>query len=148
MSAEFYHKDLFGSVVDLDLSEEEGREDLVGPKGRPDFNIFKFTDAVAGRKKKDAWVLYRQALASGLAPEEVFYKVVWAVKTLLIAKRTKTAKEADMKDFPYSKAKGNLENWQEGELEALSERLVTGYHEARRGEGDIETLVEKVVLGL
>lgn len=147
-SGEFYHKDLFGAVIDLAPIEEDEDSDLVGPKGRPDFNIWSFTDAVGSRNKKQAWILYRKALASGMAAEEIFYKVVWQVKTLLLAQRTKTALEADMKDFPYSKAKGNLKNWKEGELENLSEELVLGYQKARRGEGEIETLVEKIVLNL
>lgn len=145
---EFYHKDLFGAVVDLAPAEADEDEDMVGPKGRPDFNIWSFTDAMGTRNKKEAWILYQKAIASGLAPEEIFYKVVWQVKMLLLAKRTSTAKEAGMKDYPYSKAKGNLKKWKEGELENISEELVLGYHEARRGKGEIETLVERVILSL
>ena len=145
---EIYHKDLFGAVVDVDLSKPEEDEGLVGPKGRPDFNIFILTDALGARKKKDAWVLYRKALASGMAPEDVFFKLFWQVKTMLLAKRTKTAEEADMKSYPYGKAKGYLNNFKEGEIEKLSEKLMLGYHAVRRGKGEMETFVEKVFLQL
>lgn len=137
---------LFGETVTIAPDTEE--EDMVGPKDRPDFNIWSLTDAVGARKKKDAWILYQKALAAGLAPEEIFYKLVWQVKTLLLAQKTKSAEETDMKPYPYSKAKANLKNWKEGELEDLSEKLVVGYHEARRGEGEVETLVEKIILSL
>jgi uncharacterized protein YdaT len=53
-----------------------------------------------------------------------------------------------MKPFPYNKAKGFLRNFKEEEIEKFSENLIEGYHRARRGEGEIETLVEKTLLRL
>jgi len=147
MDSEFYHKDIFGEVIDLDLLEEEAESDI-GKKAGPDFNIFTLTEALATRDKKNAWILYRKALAAGLVPEEVFWKLVWQVKSLLLAKNTKTAEEAGMKSFPYSKSKSALKNWQEGELEKLSEKLVIGYHECRLGKEEMETFIEKILLGL
>jgi len=149
--SEYYHKDIFGSVVDIDLSMEEEISDEVkaAGAGRGDFAaIFAFTDAIADRKKKDAWVLYEKALASGMVPEQLFYKVMWIVKTLLTVMRTKSAEEAGMKTFPYNKARAALKNWKEGEVEKLSEELVEGYHKVRRGEGEMETMLEKILLSL
>ncbi len=145
---EFYHKNIFDEVVDVDLAAVEEETDLVGSKGKTDFNIFALTDAFGARDKRSAWVLYRKALAAGMAPEEVFYKIVWQIKSLLLAKKTGTADEAGMKAYPYSKAKGYLKNFQGNELEDLSEELVIGYHNARRGKEEIETLLEKMLLGL
>lgn len=147
MAEEFYHKDLFGAVVDFSPIETE-EEELIGPKKRPDFNVFVFTDAIGARDKKRAWILYRQALAAGISAEEIFFKVVWQVKTMLLALRTKSAAEADMKTFPYAKAKSFLKNWKVRELEGLSEELVLGYARIRRGEGEMETFVEKMILKL
>jgi len=143
---EMYGTNLFGEAVVHPKIDED--EDLIGPKARAEFNIFALTDAIGARKKRDAWVLYQKALAAGMAPEEVFYKLVWQAKTMLIAKNTKSVAETEMKPFPYNKAKGFLKNFKEGEIEELSEALVTGYHQARRGEGEIETLVEKTLLKL
>lgn len=142
---EMYSANLFGEKVE---AKEEKEEDLIGPAARSDFNIFALTDAIGARKKRDAWVLYQKALASGMVPEEVFYKLVWSFKTMMLAKRTKSAEEADMKSFPYGKAKSNLKNFKDGELERFSEELMLGYHRARRGEWEIETLVEKTLLKL
>jgi hypothetical protein len=149
MPDEFYHKNIFGESVDFtpeSLVDEEERL-LVDKKGR-EFNIWALTDAIGARKKKDAWVVYQRALAAGLVAEEVFWKVVWQVKTLLTASRTNSALEADMKAYSYMKAKGALKNWKEGELEKLSESLVVGYHEARRGNTEIDVLIEKTLLKL
>jgi DNA polymerase III delta subunit len=142
---ELYSANLFGEKVEV-KEEEEG--DVVGPKARPEFNVFALTDAIGSRNKREAWVLYHKALASGLVPEELFYKVQWQVKTMLLATKTKTAEEADMKSYPYSKAKGFLKNFKPGELEKLSEDLVRGYHEVRRGNEETETFVEKTLLSL
>lgn len=148
MTDEFYHKDIFGTVVDINLGEVEDDEKLPLDKKGREFNIFVLTDAVGARDKKHAWILYQEALAAGLSTEEVFFKVVWQVKSMLIASKTKNVGETDMKPFPYSKAKSFLKNFKPGELEKLSEDLIVGYHQARRGQGEIETLVEKVLLSL
>lgn len=142
---EMYSTDLFGNAVVVPKEEEE---ELIGPKARAEFNIFALTDAIGARKKRDAWVLYMKALAAGMAPEEVFYKLVWQAKTMLIAQNTKSVAETEMKPYPYSKAKEFLRNFKPGEVEKFSEDLVLGYHRARRGLGEVETLVEKTLLML
>ncbi|MDB5194705.1 MAG: hypothetical protein JWN50_719 [Parcubacteria group bacterium] len=148
MAEEFYHKDIFGSIIDLDLGESEGISDAVkSAKTGADFNTFALTDAFGERRKKDAWVLYQKALASGQAPEQVFYKVVWLVKSMLLAART-NEKDSGLNPFVYKKSKSFLKNWKEGEIEKLSEDLVVGFHKTRRGETDMETLLEKMLLSL
>jgi len=145
---EFYHKDIFGEVVDVNLGEVEDDEKLPLDKKGKDFNIFALTDALGARNKKEAWIIYQKALAAGLSADEIFFKLFWQVKSMLIAGRTKNAEEADMKTFPYNKAKSFLKNFELGELEKLSEDLVTGYYRARRGDGEITTLIEKILLKL
>ncbi|MEK7175845.1 MAG: hypothetical protein AAB695_00530, partial [Patescibacteria group bacterium] len=110
MNEEFFQQDIFGNTVKV--VSENSEEDVIGPAARNDFNIFALTDAIGARKKKDAWVLYQKALASGMAAEDVFFRaVIWQVKNTLIASKTKNAGETDMKPFPYSKAKGFLKNF-------------------------------------
>lgn len=149
MTDEFYHKDIFGVVVDINLGavEAESELPLFDKKGR-EFNIFALTDALGARKRKEVWILYQKALAAGLSAEEIFFKIVWQVRSMLIAAKTKNVGETDMKVFPYNKTKSFLKNFEPGELEKLSEDLVIGYIKARRGEGEVETLVEKVLLSL
>ncbi|MEK7662102.1 MAG: hypothetical protein AAB355_01195 [Patescibacteria group bacterium] len=135
-------KNLFGENIAL----EENLEEKSLEKSSSAFNIFALTDAIGGRNKREAWVLYRKALASGMVVEEIFYKIFWQVKSMLLANRTKSAEEADMKTFPYNKAKSFLKNFSTSELQNLSENLVVGYHQARRGEEEIETFLEKIIL--
>jgi len=148
MEEEFYHRDIFGTIVDINLSAVEVADKPLLDKEGKEFNIFALTDALGARKKKEAWILYQKALAAGLSAEEIFFKLFWQVKSMLIAARTRNVGETDMKTFPYNKAKSFLKNFKSGELEKLSENLVTGYTLARRGEGEIETLIEKIILRL
>ncbi len=151
---EMYAANLFGEkTASEDFSEKSS--DVAArawpdfsPKSSSAFNIFALTDAIGARNKREAWMLYRKALASGMVPEEVFFKLVWQVKTMLVASRTGSAEEAEMKTFPYNKAKGFLKNFKASELEKLSEALVRSYHELRRGHEDAETMVEKALLSL
>ncbi len=136
--------DIFGGQVEVNLEEEE----ISTAKPRGEFNIFALTDAVGARDKRQAWVFYQKALASGMVADEIFWRVTWIVKSMLLASKTKSSAETDMKEFPYRKAKGYANNFSPVELEKLSETLVIGYHNARRGIGEIETLLEKLILSL
>ena len=49
MSEEYYHKDLFGKVVDVNLSELGNEEEVLLTKKRSEFNVFSFTDALGKR---------------------------------------------------------------------------------------------------
>lgn len=146
MNDEFYKENLFGEEVNFGFEEEEDEKVQKGTKET--FNIFALTDAIGGRDKKNAWVIYEKALASGMSADEIFWRVMWGVKTMILASKTKDVSETDMKPFPYNKAKSFLRNWKTEELEALSENLVIGYHEARRGNGPMETMIEKFLLSL
>ncbi len=147
MSDNFFHKNIFGEVVDFDFAPPENKAEEV-KAWRSDFNVFSLTDALGSRDKKQAWSLYQKALASGLSAEEIFWKIFWIVKSMMIALKTKSYSETEMKEFPYKKAKQYANNFSKDELEKLSEILVVGYHNARRGIGEIDSLIEKLLLGL
>lgn len=146
MTDDFYKSNLFGETVNVGLVEEEEAEEVKA--ARNDFNIFALTDAIGARDKRHAWMIYRQALASGMVADEIYYRVMWGVKSLLLAAKTKSAEEAGLNPFVFRKSQGFLKKWKVEELESLSERLVVGYHDARRGIGEMETMIEKVLLGL
>ena len=148
MKDEFYHKDIFGTVVDASPSALEDTEKLPLDKLGKEFNIFTLTDALGARDKKQAWILYQKALLAGVSPEEIFFKLFWQVKSMLTVSKVKDIRETDMKPFTFNKSKSFLKNFKDGELEKLSESLVTGFILARRGEGEIETLIEKLLLKL
>lgn len=143
-----FQTDIFGGQVEVNGEEAAASAEASASQWNSGFNIFSLTDAIGARDRRQAWVLYQKALISGMAAEEIFWKVVWIAKAMLLASQTNDYKETEMKEFPYKKAKGYAKNFKLGELENLSEQLVLGYHKARRGEVEVETLLEKLVLSL
>ncbi len=112
---------------------------------RARFNVFDMADALAKRDKKTLWVLLARARAAGLAPEEIIGTLFWQLKSIRLTKVTKSASEADMKDFPYNKAKTAAKAFTDQDLARLSESLITVYHEGHLGT-DIDLALEKWVL--
>ena len=143
---EYYGKNLFGDVVNVGLIEPK-EEEIIEKAGK-EFNVFPLTDAIGEKDKRKAWVVYEQALASGMVADEIFWRVMWGVKSLLLSAKTSSAEESGLNPFVYKKSKSFLVNWKVGELEDLSGSLVVGYHNARRGIGEMETMIEKILLSL
>jgi len=108
-------------------------------------NIFDLAAAFADRDKKRAWILYVEALQH-FSAEEIYGTLWWQVKMMLLAQSTKTASEAGVKDFPYSKARGFLRKYKEGEVTELARNLVATYHQSRLDGEDLELKLEKLIL--
>lgn len=109
------------------------------------FNAFALADALASKDKKTLWMLLLQAEQEGLTPEEIIGTLFWQLKSLRLAKITKTAADADMKDFTYNKAKRAAAKFTIEDLQTLSERLLTVYHKGHLGS-DINLTLEQWVL--
>ncbi len=122
--------------------------DIKARTEKKDFNVFALTDAFGRRDKKTLWALYQKAILNGSEPEELHGLLFWQVKSLLVAAQAKSADEAGLKPFVWSKAQSFLKNFKEGELSRISSSLVNMYHRARRGEVDFEVELEMFVLGV
>lgn len=110
------------------------------------FNVFAMADALSRKDKRLLWVLLQEARQVNLATEEIIGVLWWQLKTLRLAKLTKSAVEAGVKDFPYNKAKRALSNFREGELENISAKLLKLYHDGHSGRRDIDLALEEWVL--
>jgi DNA polymerase III gamma/tau subunit len=113
-----------------------------------EFNIYSIVDAFAARNKNEAWLLYEEALLSGVAPEEVLWKIIWQVQNMLLVKKTKDEKELNLKPFVLGKTKRAAQKFEIGELEKLSGELVDLYHETYLGSEEFEFGLERVLLGV
>lgn len=122
----------------------ESREE----KKKPDFNIFSLTDAFGRRDRKKLWVLYQRALLTDAVPEEIHGILFWQVKSMLLASGARSAGEAGVAPFVFTKAKNFLKNYSPEELKTLSSQLVRMYHDAHRGIHDFEIALERFVLSL
>lgn len=112
------------------------------------FNTFALADALAAKDKRALWLKLRGAYEAGQVAEAIIGMFMWQLKALLLAARTKTAAEADMKEFPYNKAKRALSAFAPGEVEKLIRSLTRIRHEGHSGRMDIDDALEQWVLSL
>lgn len=125
--------------VQVHSSKKEGSTDT--------FNRFALPDALGKRDRKLVWVLYQKALRSGMVEEEIHGLLFWQIKSMLLAV-SGSAESSGLKPFVYSKARLAAAHYSREELLGMSEKLVTLYHDARRGKCEMETALERFVLGV
>jgi hypothetical protein len=123
------------------------KKELLAQKGEK-IDFFEFSDALGKRDKRELWVLYQDALAEQVPAEEVHGIFFWQIKSMLLSQKSRTPEEAGMKPYPFQKAKEYSRNFKEGELESISSKLVSMYHEAHRGNIDFFVSLEKFILEL
>lgn len=131
-----------------DVAEKVQLFESTEKKGKPDFNIFSLTDAFGKRDKKNLWVLFQKAVAGGAVPEEIHGILFWQLKSMLVASTAKTAGEAGVAPFTFSKSKSFLKNYTEDELKTLSGTFVRMYHDAHRGIHNFDIALERLILSL
>ncbi len=110
--------------------KSEKVQDFILPEGekKESYNAFAVADALGKRDKKNLWVLYRKAIDKGEAVEALHGMMFWKVKTMI------------MNSFPGA--------YNKQELQDLAEKLITIYHESRRGSHELEIAVEELILSL
>ena len=123
------------------------KKEALAQKGEK-IDFFEFADTLGKRDKRGLWVLYQDALSEQVPAEEIHGIFFWQVKSMLLTKKCKTAEEANMKSFPFQKAREYSRNYKDGELENLSSKLISIYHEAHRGNVDFFVALEKFILEL
>lgn len=117
-----------------------------------EYNPFAVCDAFAEKNKVKAWSLFQQAQMAGVPAEEVFYKILWQVKNLLMVKKlmnagvANIAKETGLHPFVAGKAIKAVKNFTEEELVNYSYQMLKIYHEERRGHGELEIEFEKILI--
>jgi DNA polymerase III delta subunit len=138
-------------IQEFVLSENGGRKFAViggGELNLSEFNIFDLADAFGRRDKKEFWVLYQKAKMRDIPDEEIHGIINWQLKSILIAQKSKNVEDSGLKPFVYNKSLRFAKNFEEGELEKLSSKIVSIYHDARRGLCDFSVEMEKFVLGV
>ena len=98
--------------------------------GAPEYNPFAICDAFAEKNKAKMWIIYQQALRQGIPAEEVFFKILWQIKNLLLVKKLINAgvdnaiKETGLHAFVASKAIKSAQKFSEEELENYSYEML------------------------
>jgi DNA polymerase III delta subunit len=117
-------------------------------KVKKDFNIFSLADAIGNRDKFRSWNIYREAVDSGLESESILGTIFWQLKSMAVASKAKSAGEAGLNPFVFSKAKKACGNFKEGELHDLLRQSIVLYHDGHRGLVDLELGIEKMLLAI
>ena len=109
---------------------------------------FALADAVAARDKKAAWVLYVKAKERGSAAEELHGLIFWATKLLYLSARfpKEEAIKAGVSSYNYQRYLVNSKKFLGSELEDRLRILRDMYHDAHRGEGDFDAMLEQFIL--
>ncbi|MBI2097998.1 MAG: hypothetical protein HYT46_03670 [Candidatus Vogelbacteria bacterium] len=134
------------STAGGEVKKVAGRETSKSVERTPSFNLFAVGDALAERDRRRAWVLFQTALARGLAPEEIFWKLVWKIKTLLLVQTAADPVALGFKPFVLQQSRRHSRNFKLTELKQLSARLVALWHDSRRGLTDFELGLERLIL--
>jgi len=117
-----------------------------------EYNPFTICDAFAEKNKAKTWTIYQQALRQGIPAEEVFFKILWQIKNLLLVKKlmnagvANVAKETGLHSFVAGKAIKVAQKFSEQELINYSYEMLKIYHEERRGESELPIEFEKLLI--
>lgn len=119
-----------------------------------EISVFKITDAVSEKNKGRAWLLFQKSLLMGADAEEIFWKILWQIKNLLIIKglgylqEKQIVQKTKLHHYVVKKTLSASRNFNEEELSRYSKELIDLYHDSRRGLGDFETGIEKFLIKL
>jgi DNA polymerase III delta subunit len=111
-----------------------------------DNTSFLITDAFGAKDRKSAWVNFQKAIRAGVSPEEIHGALSWQVRSILLAKKTKSAQESGLNSFTHGKSASFAKNFTEEELDEILERLTDMYHGIRSDGGELEIELEKFLL--
>lgn len=111
------------------------------------FNLFTLTDAISARNPTLAWTLYEEALRRGLSPDEIYWKVIWVIKNLLLVK-SDAKKDLKLNPYVLKKAELGAKNYRFEELAQLSSRLTSLYHTQFPDSEGFELELEEILAQL
>lgn len=115
-------------------------------KVKTEFNIFTLTEALGERDREKLWVLYQRAERAGIKSGEVFWKLVWQVKNMIVASTAKDPQSTNLKPFVFSKALKASRNFSLSELKNLANNLANLLASTYPESEEFNAGLEKIVL--
>jgi DNA polymerase III delta subunit len=110
------------------------------------FNVFALTDAYCDKKRGMAWAIYRAGISSGVDAYELHGKIVWAIKNMILVKKTSSPVESGLHPYVYGKTKKAAENFSIEVLQKNIQVLSILFHEALFSGLNLETSLESFIL--
>jgi len=141
-----------GSILKKDLTKIEKHTDKVWEhiakeKLEVKENIFAITNYLLARDKKNLWIEF-QNLRKVFATEEIHGTLFWAFKNVALVSKSKNAEDSGLKPFVYSNSKKALTKFSQEEVGEKFWTLTKILGDSRRGEGELDVLLEKWILSV
>jgi len=141
-----------GAILKKDFTKIEKHAEkvweLVGKeKLKSEENIFAITNYLLARDKKNLWIEY-QKLKNSFAIEEIHGTLFWCFKNIALVSKSKTAQETGLKPFVFSNTKRAVVKFSQEEIDEKFWSLTKILGDSRRGEGELDVLLERWVLGV
>ncbi len=111
-------------------------------------SIFTVADGLLQKDKKSLWISYIDFINKGTAPEEIHGIFFWQVKNMILTSRATSSNDTGLSPFVYKNALTGARKYKTEELTKMSGELMDMTHRVRQGEGEMEVMLEKWVLGL
>ena len=73
---------------------------------------------------------------------------MWSVRALLLSADAASSEEAGLHPFAYRKAPAFAKNYSPQELRTISKKLVSLYHDARKGRTSFDVALESLILSM
>jgi len=108
--------------------------------------IFKVADRLAARDRKGLWIEYWRLMESGVDAEEIFWKLQWQTKAMLVSSRASSASEAGLHPFVYSKSRAGAANYSKEELISISGKLLDLWRDTHSGRKELPLALEQFIL--
>ncbi|HEY9583081.1 MAG TPA: hypothetical protein VJK09_02090 [Candidatus Paceibacterota bacterium] len=134
-------------INEFSLSERELKEGE-RVKKQLDSRIYKFSDALLVRDRRSLWIAYYRAISQGFDPEELFWKLFWQMKNILLVSSAKSAKEVSMHPFVFDKSRTALNKFTKGELVKFSGNLLDIWSETHSGKKELPISLEQFILSI
>lgn len=146
----FWEKELKKEYLDeikqqTDNITECGASSAKSAKNKNSQSLFRLADLVALRKKQEAWLLYQEELSKGMPADDVFWKIFWQFKSLMIVK---AGEGAALAPFVYRKTQNAAGLFSIDEAKKSLSVLLDLYQKNHNGEADLVIGLEKFILKL
>lgn len=120
------------------------------------YNPFELADFFARKEGRSAYFTFHKNISNGVLPEEMFWKLWWQIKTLLLVLNYK---ESGLNNFqikgstglhPYviQKSISALAKFSRAELEKIWDELFLMWYESRLGVSDLSFRIEQFLLSV
>lgn len=95
------------------------------------FSPFALGEALLSKDKKKLWLVYQDALASGLTAQDILPPLIWQIKVLAIVTLGISQKDSGVSEYPYKKAKQASSHFSKDEILSLLAETTLLFHEIR-----------------